>query len=105
MGKPIVKGSPETYHTLLPVDEIVKLLSSSKFNARASDSAGTFLCNYVMYRTLHHIASHQLNICAGFIHASPLCEEVPDSSNDKGMLLEEWIDLVMKILDLLCTLV
>jgi pyroglutamyl-peptidase len=100
-GKPIEKGGPETYHSLLPVDEIVNLLSKSKSTAEASDSAGTFLCNYIMYTTLHHIASHQLNICAGFIHASPLCEEVPDSSNGKGMLLEEWIDFIMKILDLL----
>jgi pyroglutamyl-peptidase len=104
-GKPIAKSGPETYHTLLPVDEIVKMLSKNKFNAEISDSAGTFLCNYVMYTTLHHIATRQLRICAGFIHAPPLREEVPDSTNSKAMLLEDWIDFTMKILDLLRTLV
>jgi len=104
-GKPITKSGPETYHSLLPVEEIVKLLSNNKFNVAISDSAGTFLCNYVMYTTLHHIAAHQLHICAGFIHASPLREEVPDSTNSKGMLQEDWIDFTMKILDLLRTLV
>jgi pyroglutamyl-peptidase len=100
-GEPIVPDGPETYASTLPVNEIVDLLSNVKFNAAPSDSAGEFLCNFVMYTTLHHIATHQLPIRAGFIHASPLREEVPDLTNGKGMRLKKWIDFTESVVYLL----
>ena len=102
-GEPIVMDGPETYQSTLPVMEIVDLLSNVKFKAAPSDSAGEFLCNYVMYTTLHHIATHNLPIRAGFIHASPLREEVPDLTEGKGMRLKKWIDFVEATLYLLRT--
>nr|HET6902982.1 hypothetical protein [Ktedonobacteraceae bacterium] len=93
-GEPIVMDGPETYQSTLPAMEIVDLLSNVKFEAAPSDFAGEFLCNYVMYTTLHHIATHNLPIRAGFIHASPLREEVPDLTEGKGMRLKKWIDFV-----------
>ncbi len=102
-GEPVVPGGPEAYSSTLPVTEIVELLSNVKFNVALSDSAGEFLCNYVMYTTLHHIATHQLPTRAGFIHASPLREEVPDLTNGKGMRLKKWIDFVESTLYLLRT--
>lgn len=100
-GEPVVADGPATYTSTLPVEEIVALLSNIKFNAGASDSAGEFLCNYVMYTTLHHIATHQLPMCSGFIHASPLREEVPDLTNGKGMRLKRWIDFTESVIYLL----
>ena len=97
-GEPVVVGGPATYQSTLPVREIVELLTSVKFSAAPSDSAGEFLCNYVMYTTLHHIATHRLPIRAGFIHASPLREEVADLSNGKGMSLKQWIDFTEAVL-------
>ena len=102
-NEPVIAGGPATYQSTLPVSEIVELLSNVKFNAAASDSAGEFLCNYVMYTTLHYIATHQLPIRAGFIHASPLREEVPDLTNGKGMRLKKWIDFTEAVLYLLRT--
>ena len=102
-GEPIVVNGPETYQSTLPVEEIVDLLSNTKFKVAPSDSAGEFLCNYVMYTTLHYIATHNLPIRAGFIHASPLREEVPDLTEGKGMRLKKWIDFVEATLYLLRT--
>ncbi len=100
-GEPVVADGPASYESTLPVDEIVALLSTIKFDVATSDSAGEFLCNYVMYTTLHHIATHHLPICAGFIHASPLREEVPDLTNGKGMRLKRWIDFTESVIYLL----
>ncbi|GAC1349483.1 MAG: pyroglutamyl-peptidase I [Ktedonobacteraceae bacterium] len=102
-GQPVVIGGPETYQSTLPVEEIVDLLTNVKFKAVPSDSAGEFLCNYIMYTTLHHIATYQLSIRAGFIHASPLREEVPDLTNGKGMRLKKWIDFTEAVLYLMRT--
>lgn len=104
-GNSIVDAGPETYSSTLPVDGIVELLSNLKFNVATSDSAGEYLCNYVMYTTLHYIATHQLPMRAGFIHASPLREEVPDLTGGKGMRLKKWIDFTEAVLYLLRTAV
>ena len=97
-GKPVVAGGPDAYASTLPVNEIVELLTNIKFDAAPSDSAGEFLCNYVMYTTLHHIATHNYSMLAGFIHASPLREEVPDLTNGKGMRLKKWVDFTESVL-------
>ena len=100
-GQPVVAVGPATYGSTLPVSEIVQLLTNIKFDVASSDSAGEFLCNYVMYTTLHHIATRQYPTRAGFIHASPLREEVPDLTNGKGMRLKKWIDFAESVLYLL----
>ena len=102
-GEAIVTGGPEFYQATLPVTDIVELLNNVKFNAAPSDYAGEFLCNYVMYTTLHHIATQQLPTRAGLIHAPPLREEVPDLTNGKGMRLKKWIDFTESVLYLLRT--
>ena len=96
-GEPVVSGGPEIYHATLPVAELVTLLTSVNIEAAPSDSAGEFLCNYIMYRTLHHIATHQLPIRAGFIHASPLDEETQNSAK-QGMPLKKWIEFTETVL-------
>ncbi len=100
-GEAIAPDGPEMYQSTLPVSEIVELLSNAKFAVASSDSAGEFLCNYVMYTTLHHIATQQLPTRAGLIHASPLGEVTPDLSDGKGMRLKEWIDFTEAVLYLL----
>lgn len=100
-GAAVVVGGPDSYDSLLPVDDIVELLNDVKIPAASSDSAGTYLCNFVMYTTLHHIATHRLPTLAGFIHASPLREEEPDQTNGKGMRLKRWIDFTESVLYLL----
>ncbi len=102
-GEAVVPGGPETYRATLPVAEIVDLLGTLKFDVAPSDSAGEFLCNYAMYTTLHHIATHHLPTRAGFIHASPLREETPDLTNGQGMRLKDWLDFTGAVIDLLRT--
>ena len=100
-GSPIVEDGPDMYMATLPVDEIVELLATLNFEVAPSDSAGEYLCNYAMYTTLHHIATRGYSTRAGFIHASPLSDEVSDPSDGKGMSLKEWTGFTESVLYLL----
>jgi pyroglutamyl-peptidase len=104
-GSPIVEDGPDTYAATLPVSEIVELLTNLKFDVAPSDFAGEYLCNYAMYTALHHIATRGYPTRAGFIHASPLSEEVSDLTNGKGMSLKEWIGFTESVLYLLRSVV
>ncbi len=59
---------PDGYFTTLPIQKIVNSLQDSGLPAQISNTAGTYLCNFVMYKMLHHIHSRNKSTKAGFIH-------------------------------------
>ncbi len=60
-------GAP-AYFSTLPVKAMVKSIRDAGIPSSLSNSAGTFVCNHVMYGVLHEIKTRNLNIRAGFIH-------------------------------------
>ncbi len=65
---PVVEGAPLAYLSTLPVRKIVETLKERGIPAVISYSAGTYLCNYAMYRVLHYASLHGYPKSAGFIH-------------------------------------
>ena len=78
---PVVPGGPDAHLTRLPVKEIVAAIAAAGIPAALSDSAGTFVCNAVMYRLLHDHAG----LPAGFIHV-PEASVIP--AHDVARALE-----------------
>lgn len=86
--QPIEPEGPAAYFSTLPIRTIVNRLKEAGIPAVISNSAGTYLCNNVMYQTLHYIATHGLSIRAGFIHVPATYEMVIDSLSTPAMPLE-----------------
>ena len=59
---------PAAYLSTLPIRSMVEKLNESGYPASISNTAGTYLCNNVMYEGLHYIYENHLNIPSGFIH-------------------------------------
>lgn len=74
--KPIVADGPAAYLATLPVRTLVNSLNEQGIPAQVSNSAGTFLCNQVMYEMLHYIHKHHLATPAGFLHLPQLPQQV-----------------------------
>lgn len=55
------------YFSSLPIRAIVNRLAEDGYPAMISNSAGTYLCNNIMYEGLHY-AQNKKNVRAGFIH-------------------------------------
>ena len=66
--QPIVPNGPAAYFSSLPVKDMVKTLKGEGIPAFVSNSAGTYVCNTVMYTLLHEIHCHCPNVRGGFIH-------------------------------------
>ncbi|WP_078378644.1 pyroglutamyl-peptidase I [Sutcliffiella halmapala] len=69
--EPIDQEGPDGYFSTLPIRAMVNLLNEQGYPAKISNTAGTYLCNNVMYAILHTIATHKdhnKQIKAGFIH-------------------------------------
>jgi len=68
VDEPIIPGGPAAYFSTLPIKAIVKRLLESGIPAAVSNSAGTYLCNCVMYLGLHFMKAFNINGRAGFMH-------------------------------------
>jgi pyroglutamyl-peptidase len=73
---PVVEGGAEAYLSTLPIHAIQDRLLAAGIPARLSASAGTFLCNALMYHALRSCAEHAPATPCGFIHLPYLPEQV-----------------------------
>jgi pyroglutamyl-peptidase len=93
--QPVVTGGPAAYFVTLPVRALLAAVRAANIPAELSLSAGTFLCNQVLYAVLHHIAASGVPTRAGFIHVPSLPEQVANrpenSSRIPSMSLETMI--------------
>lgn len=60
----IEENAPDGYFSKLPIRQMVNKLKAAGYPAEISNSAGTYLCNNVMYSVRHHYPQ----LTAGFIH-------------------------------------
>jgi pyroglutamyl-peptidase len=65
--RPVIEDGPAAYFTRLPLIAIMRVLKRHNIPAGLSLSAGVYVCNAVMYATLHALR-HRRRIPAGFIH-------------------------------------
>ncbi|MFS0865460.1 pyroglutamyl-peptidase I [Fredinandcohnia sp. 179-A 10B2 NHS] len=65
---PIEEAGPAGYFSTLPIRQFVDASVEKGYPAVISNTAGTYLCNNVMYSLLHKIEQEQLPVRAGFIH-------------------------------------
>ncbi len=68
IGMPVIDGGPVAYNADFPNSAIVEELKAMGIPAMLSYSAGTHMCNQMLYTTSHLIAHHQLNTRCGFLH-------------------------------------
>lgn len=81
------------YFSTLPIKSLVENLRKNNIPASVSNSAGTFVCNFVMYNDLY-FASKYKNISAGFIHVPYLPAQVIDKKGMASMSLDEMVRAV-----------
>lgn len=75
------------YFSNLPIKKIVEEIKKENIPAEISNSAGTFVCNHLMYEALY-LAKKYKNIRVGFIHIPYLPKQVINKTNIPSMDLE-----------------
>ena len=71
--EPIVPGGPDGLFSTLPVKAMIAAITEAGLPASISNTAGTFVCNDVLYSLLHHFAGTDTR--CGFIHVPWLPEQ------------------------------
>lgn len=84
----IIQGGDNAYFSNLPLKRLLFELTRRNIPAKISYTAGTFVCNHVMYNLLHHRKEK-----VGFIHVP--CIKTEDTI---GMSLDEMVEGLLIIL-------
>lgn len=88
-------GQP-AYFSTLPIKKIVRSLQDHGFPANVSNSAGTYVCNHLMYSILHELSlNSSLHAIAGFIHVPYTTSQI----SDKPHMFALELDTIRKALE------
>lgn len=66
--KPIDPTGKNAYFVKLPVRKIEEALKNKNVKCHLSYSAGTYLCNHLLYTSLNYIEKNKFSTKVGFIH-------------------------------------
>lgn len=83
----IAANGPPAYFASLPVKAMALAMRAAGVPAEVSNSAGTFVCNHLMYGVLHYLAESGHRARAGFIHVPHSEEQVLDKPNTPSMAI------------------
>lgn len=89
----VVEGAPDAYFTRLPVKQMMLALQAKKIPCKVSMTAGTFVCNHIMFALLDLIATSYQDMRGGFIHL-PFLPGQAARHNAPGMPLEQMTEAV-----------
>jgi pyroglutamyl-peptidase len=74
-GEPICPDGPAAYFATVPVKAMAAAMSRAGVPSSVSYTAGTYVCNCLMYQLLHLLQQHSPQTPGGFIHIPYSCEQ------------------------------
>ena len=87
IDEPIFPDGENSYFVKLPVKAMVQNVQKNNIPASVSYTAGTFVCNHVLYGVLYLIEQKYEGKKSGFIHIPFLPQQVVDKRNMPSMEL------------------
>lgn len=81
-------GAP-AYFTSLPVKAMVAAIREAGIPSSLSYTAGTYVCNHLMYGVLYHIAKSYPEMRGGFMHVPFLHEQIMNRPNTPSLSKED----------------
>jgi len=86
---PVRGDGPPAYFSSLPVKAMVTAMRRAGFPAAVSNTAGTFVCNHIMYSILYMIDREFPGKRGGFIHVPYIPQQVVDKANAPSMSVDD----------------
>lgn len=91
VDQPVYPDGPDAYFSTLPVKEMTEAIRREGLRARLSNSAGTFVCNQVMYGLLYILEHEYPGVRGGFLHLPYLTEQAALHPGAFGMTRGELV--------------
>ncbi|MFD1421802.1 pyroglutamyl-peptidase I [Lactiplantibacillus songbeiensis] len=89
LNRPIHADGEAAYFTQLPVKAMAKAIRAVGLPSVVSTTAGTYVCNHIMYQVQYMRAKEFPNLKAGFIHIPFLPDQVTARPNTPALSLAD----------------
>ena len=86
---PIRRDGAPAYFTTLPVKAMVRAITGQGLPSSLSNTAGTFVCNHIMYNALYYIDKEFPRTKGGFIHVPYIHDQVTAKPNTPSMSIAD----------------
>lgn len=96
---PIFEDGAPAYFATVPIKAMVEKIKEARIPASVSNSAGTFVCNHLMYGVLYHIAKEFPKMRGGFIHVPFVPSQVLARASTPSMALEHIVTAIEAALE------
>lgn len=104
VDEPIEAEGAAAYFSTLPLWRIVEAIQEKGISAGISNSAGTYVCNHVMYENLYYATTQYPKMKVGFIHVPFLPEQIANREDKErlaAMPLEDMVTALQAALEVL----
>lgn len=98
VDEPVVPGAENALFSTLPVKAMVQAVRDAGIPAKISNTAGTFVCNQLLYSALYLCQKRMPKTRAGFVHLPYLPSQVSQKPGMPSLALEEMIRALEAIL-------
>ena len=89
IDEPIFADGDAAYFSNLPVKAMVQEIKDAGYPSTLSNTAGTYICNHVMYGILYYIQKEFPNARGGFIHVPYAASQVINKPNTASMAIAD----------------
>lgn len=89
IDEPIFADGDAAYFSNLPVKAMVQEIKNAGYPSTLSNTAGTYICNHVMYGILYYIQKEFPNVRGGFIHVPYAASQVINKPNTASMAIAD----------------
>lgn len=103
IDEPVCPDGPAAYFSNLPIKAMVAKIQEHHIPASVSNTAGTFVCNHVLYGVRHMIETKYQGKRSGFIHIPFLPQQVIDKKNMPSMSLDTIVEALCVAIEAIVT--
>jgi pyroglutamyl-peptidase len=100
IDKPVVKGGPAAHFATLPIKACVAAMRQAGLAAAVSNTAGTFVCNHVLYALMDIASRHPTPLRGGFLHVPYAPEQIAKVGTAPSMAIADvtrGIEIILQV--------
>jgi pyroglutamyl-peptidase len=100
IDKPVVKGGPAAHFATLPIKACVAAMRQAGLAATVSNTAGTFVCNHILYALMDIAGHHSTPLRGGFLHVPYAPEQIAKVGTAPSMAVADvtrGIEIILQV--------
>jgi pyroglutamyl-peptidase len=100
IDKPVVKGGPAAHFATLPIKACVAAMRQAGLAVAVSNTAGTFVCNHILYALMDIASRRPTPLRGGFLHVPYAPEQIAKVGTAPSMAIADvtrGIEIILQV--------